>query len=141
MNSTMQIIELNKAKFWTNSSGILFCEFKNTDAFSTVQVDTIKAYEAAISKLSKGKSMPFLIDVRDCIGNYTTEAAKLFANNSVFKKVRISEAFVINSIHTNLLINSYKRIYEPHTPFEIFSNFDEALGYSINTKNIFDECN
>ncbi|MBP0905678.1 hypothetical protein ACFSKN_16440 [Mariniflexile gromovii] len=139
MDFPKKVIKLNKALFWTNSLGILFCEFKNKDTNLTLSVDTVETYEKAIFSLSQGKPMPFLIDIRDCHGTFSTEAAKFFANSSVFKKVRVSEAFVINSINTKLLINSYKRIYEPHTPCAIFKNFDEALTYSINTKMMLDE--
>ena len=100
MDSTKKVIKLNKALFWTNSLGILFCEFKNKDTYLTLEVDTVEKYEQAIFTLSQGKAMPFLIDIRDCIGNFSTEAAKLFANSSIFKSVRVSEAFVINSIKT-----------------------------------------
>lgn len=134
-----KIIILNKAKFWTDSRGILFCEFENSETYRTLEVDTVEKYEKAISTLSQGKPMPFLIDIRDNQGNFSTEAAKLFANSPVFKKIRISEAFVINSINTKLLINSYKRIYEPITPFEIFKDFEEALVYSTNSKKTFED--
>lgn len=141
MNSRNNEIELNKTKIWTNAKGILFCEFKNTESFLTLGADLVEKYEKAISTVSQGKSMPIVIDIRDTQGNFSAEAAKLFANSSVFKKVRISEAYVINSINTKLLINTYKRIFEPNTPFEIFKDFDEALAYSVNTKEIFDASN
>ena len=34
-----------------------------------------------------------------------------------------------------LLINSYKRIFEPVTPFQIFDNLEDGLEYCIKTKN------
>ncbi|WP_308993203.1 hypothetical protein QLS71_008240 [Mariniflexile litorale] len=138
MNTINKVIKLNKAKFWTNSLGIIFCEFNNTETFLTLEVDTVERYEKAISTLSQGKPMPFLIDIRNNQGNFSTQAAKLFANSLVFEKIRVSEAFVINSINTKLLINTYKRIYEPNTPFKIFHDFDEALTYLINVKKTFD---
>ncbi|WP_100611019.1 DUF7793 family protein [Confluentibacter lentus] len=138
MITDKRIIIINKTRFWTDSRGILFCEFQNKGTYLTLEVDAIEKYEKAISELSQGNPMPFLIDVRDVQSNFSIETAKLFANNVVFKKIRISEAYVINSINTKLLINTYKRIYEPTTPFKIFKDYDEALEYLIKVKKTLD---
>ncbi|WP_418604667.1 hypothetical protein [Hwangdonia sp.] len=138
MGCTKKSIKVSRAKFWTNSHGVLFCAFNNTRHYLTLGVDVAEKYKQAISTLAEDKPMPFLIDLRDNQGDFSAEAAKLLASSPALNKVRISEAFVINSIKTKLLISTYKRIFEPHTPFKIFNDFDEALAYSINSKKIFD---
>ncbi|XMO85050.1 hypothetical protein AAFN75_09650 [Algibacter sp. AS12] len=141
MNPIKKEIKLNKARFWTDSQGILFCEFSNTETYLTLEQNTLEEYEVAVLELLEGRSAPFIIDVRDNQGNLSTSAAKFFASSLVFKKARIYEAFIVNSLNTKLLINSYKRIYEPNTPYKIFKDFDEALAHSINVKQIFDASN
>ena len=141
MEATKNTITINKTKFWTNSQDVLICKINSTSSFLTLKAEAIEKYEKAICKLTQGKSVPFLIDFRDNHGNFSAKAAKLLANSTVFKNAKISEAFVINSINSKLLINSYKRIFEPNTPYKIFKDFDEALEYSINNKKIFDASN
>ncbi|MEP3838137.1 MAG: hypothetical protein ABJM36_10835 [Algibacter sp.] len=141
MEAIKKSITIKNAKFWTNALGVIFCELSNTENYKILEVDLVKKYEQAIFTLSEGRSMPFVIDIRDNQGNISIDAAKLLANSSILKKIRISEAFIINSINAKLLINSYKRIYEPNTPFKIFKDFDEALAYSVNTKKLHDASN
>ncbi|SFC84822.1 hypothetical protein [Algibacter pectinivorans] len=141
MNPVKKEVKLNKAKFWIGTQGILFCEFYNIETYLTLEQDTLKKYEVAVLELLQGRSAPFIIDVRDNQGNLSTSAAKFFANSLIFKKARIYEAFVVNSLKTKLLINSYKRIYEPRIPYKIFNDFDEALAHSINAKQIYDASN
>ena len=124
---------MERTKFWIDN-GILFCEICNPDETLSLEVATVEAYIKGISSLCKGIKMPFLIDFRDSRGDYMNSAAKLLASSSELKKLRLSEAFVVNSLNMKLLVSSYKRIYEPTTPFEIFKVFDEALAYSIKAK-------
>lgn len=125
-----------KAKFWTDS-GILFCEFYNKDVNHKLSVETVKKYIETIKEISKGKSMPFLIDVRNSLGTFSIAAAELFANSTDLKRIRLSEAFIVNSINVKLLISSYKRIYEPITPFQFFNNKQKAIQYCIESKRSF----
>tara|TARA_R110002050_G_scaffold94765_2_gene197258 strand:+ start:127213 stop:127635 length:423 start_codon:yes stop_codon:yes gene_type:complete len=134
MTNKNDIIQLERAKFWTDR-GVLFCEISNPDETSNLKEETVDSYICAISKLCNGKKMPFLIDLRNTHGTFLSASAKKLANSSEFSKLSLSEAFVVNSLKIKLLISSYKRIYEPITPFKIFNDYDEALAYSIDVKN------
>ncbi|RIA08499.1 hypothetical protein OE09_0312 [Flavobacteriaceae bacterium MAR_2010_72] len=136
-----QQISINKAKFWTDERGILFCEFDNQDVYHKLDIDSVKIYEEAIISLTQGKSMPFLIDARNTRGSFTSKSAKLFAKSKIFKQARICEAFVVNSIKTELLINSFKRIYDPNTPFLVFNDIERALDYCLEAIQRYDEDN
>lgn len=131
------VIIYENAMFWTDSSGILYCKFNNKDSKSTLDYKTAKRYIDAIINLCNGKAMPFLIDVRDAKGTFSIAAAKLIAKNIELVKLRISEAFVINSIGITLLITSYKRIFNPITPYAVFRELDTAKAYSIDAKDKF----
>ena len=135
-----QII-LNKAKFWTDEREILFCRYSNKDNHHELDVDTVERYEDAIMTLTKGKRMPFLIDMRNTKGSFNKNATKLFANSKIFKMIRMYEAFVVNSLSVNLAINSYKRIYEPNTPFIILTDFERAIDFCIKSKERIDASN
>lgn len=129
-----QII-LNNAKFWTDERDILFCEYSNRDSQLQLDVDIVESFENAIMTLTKGKPMAFLIDVRNAKFSFGKTVAKRLANSEVFKTVKIYEAFVVNSISNNLSINSYKRKYEPKTPFIILTDMQRAIDFCEIAKN------
>lgn len=131
------IIIYENAMFWTDGSGILYCKFNNLNSKSTLDYKTAKQYINAIVDLCNGEAMPFLIDVRDARGTFSIAAAKLIAKSLELVKLRISEAFVINNIGETLLITTYKRIYNPITPFAVFRELDLAKEYSLGAKNVF----
>lgn len=130
------IFEFEHAKFWT-SAGILYCEFKNTDANYVLTAQEAGLFIEAINSLSQGQPMPFLVIVGNSLGSFTTEAALLIANSPILKKIRICEAFLASTINGKLLINSYKRIYEPITPFHFFNNIKDAMLFCVESKNDF----
>ena len=57
--------------------------------------------------------------------------------NATWSDGALSEAFVFNSMEIKLVIASYKRIYEPITPFGLFNNLESAREYCVETKNNF----
>lgn len=132
-----EAIIYENASFWTDSSGILYCKFSNKDSNSKLDFKSASLYIRAITKLCNGKAMPFLIDVRDTQGTFSISAAKLIAKNLELVKLRISEAFITNTIGITLLISTYKRLYNPRTPFGVFNEMDKAKEYSLETKNLF----
>tara|TARA_B100001059_G_C17803667_1_gene567764 strand:+ start:227 stop:640 length:414 start_codon:yes stop_codon:yes gene_type:complete len=131
-----ELIRINHAEFWTEN-GILYCNFNNSNPNYTLDSDRVKLYIDAIVKLCKGKPMPFVYDITNSKGTYSTSAAHLFANSPSLVKLRISEAFVLNTIGIKLLIHSYKRLYDTKTPYKIFNNMNDALSYCVESKNKF----
>lgn len=119
--------------FWTDGSGILYCKFNNRNSDSKLDYKNATRYINAITKLCEGTAMSFLIDLRDTRGTFSIAAANLIAKNPELVKLRISEAFVINSIGINLLIATYKRLYNPITQFRVFRDLEEAKKYSLET--------
>ncbi len=128
------VFEYEKAKFWTKE-GVLFCEFNNRDIHHRLTSGQVERYIEIIKELTNGQIMPFLIDIRNSFGNFTIKAAELFANSPYLKSIRLSEAYVINSINSKLSISSYKRLFEPKTPFQFFDNLDSALEYCLQSKD------
>lgn len=121
-----RIIKFPNAKFWTDDSGILYCKFCNKKPSHKLDYHTVKVYIDAVILLCKGKAMPFLIDLRGSKGTFSISAAKLIATNPELAKLRISESFVTDTIGIRLLITSYKRLYDPVTPFGVFNNKEDA---------------
>ncbi|MBZ0326114.1 MAG: hypothetical protein K8F54_00785 [Altibacter sp.] len=133
-------ILFEKAKFKMDK-GILFCEFFNTDMCQRLHEEIVHLYIQAMTALCNGNPTPFLIDVRKTTGTYTIHAAKLFANSPELKRVRISEAYVLDTNAMKLLISSYKRIYEPLTPFVIVNNLEQAITFCLESKKEHDTVN
>ena len=121
-----KVIKFKNAMFWTDDSDILYCEFSNSKPNSKLESKNVERYIDAIISLCNGKAMPFLIDLRGSRGTFSISAAKLLAQSKELSKVRISESFVINTIGIRLLIASYKRLYDPITPFSVFNNTEDA---------------
>ncbi|QRM88228.1 hypothetical protein FG167_02975 [Lacinutrix sp. WUR7] len=130
------IIKIGNSKFWTDS-GILYCQFRNNSTNYKFGTESVALFIHAIDKLCKGKPMPFLIDTRDSQGTFTRESANLLANSPTLVKLRMSEAYVFNTIGIKLVVASYKRIYEPSTPFSVFNNLESAKAYCVETINNF----
>jgi hypothetical protein len=134
------IIAIGYSKFWT-SDDILYIQFCNNQSNSKLVSEKVELYIEVITKLCQGKAMPFLIDARDSRGTFSSSAASLIARSPALVNLRISEAFILNSIGIKLLIESYKRIYEPKTPYAIFSELAAAKEYCVASKNKFYHAN
>ncbi|WP_055442581.1 hypothetical protein [Lacinutrix himadriensis] len=130
------VIKIGDSKFWTDS-GILYCQFRNNDAKNKFETESVALFIRAIDKLCKGMPMPFLIDSRDSQWTFTRESANLLANSPTLVKLRMSEAYVFNTIGIKLVVASYKRIYEPSTPFSVFNNLESARAYCVEAINNF----
>ena len=124
-------ITFKKAKFWIDSKGVLNCKHFNSDVNWKLNSKEIEKYILAILTLAGNKPRSIIVDFRDVRGTYTILAARLFARDPSVNKIIISEAFIVNSIAIRLLINAYKRIYEPFIPFKLFNNIKNAQEYSI----------
>ncbi|MBT8384825.1 MAG: hypothetical protein KJO83_03835, partial [Bacteroidia bacterium] len=119
-------ISFKKSKFWIDSYGILNCKHFNRDVNWKLSSKEIEKYILAILTLAGDKAKSVIIDFRDVRGTYTILAARLFARDPSVNSIVISEAFIVNSLAIKLLINAYKRIYEPLIPFKIFNNIEDA---------------
>lgn len=131
------IINIGLSKFWVENNEILYCKFNNKNASYRLDIAKVELYIEAIIKLCNGKPMPFIIDIRDSRGTFSTSAANLIAKAPSLVKLRVSEAYILNSIGIKLLIASYKRLYDPITPFSVFSNLESAKEYCITSINNF----
>lgn len=123
------------ATIWTDSSGILFCKFKSLNANNKLDYPKAELCIEAISKLSKGISMPLLIDLRDTKGTFSIAAARFLARSFNNLSLIISEAYVINSLSINILIRSYKRLYDTSIPYAVFNTMEMAERYCLEFKN------
>ncbi|MEM5565094.1 hypothetical protein WNY78_08255 [Psychroserpens sp. AS72] len=137
MNNIEDYIKIGTTTFWLDSNGILNCRFGNKNPNYKLDMFLSHLYIKAIAKLCNGKPKPFLIDLRGARGTFSKEAVKLFAQSAILKVLRISEAYIYDSITMKLLIMSYKRIYDQITPYQIFKEYQVALNYSKITKNEF----
>lgn len=132
---TMPILDQSeKVIFWIEND-ILFCQFNQSDCFLTE--DSAEAYLLKIEKLTAGKPMPLLIDIRNFIGNFSPIAAKFFADSLIIKKFVIAQAFVINTLHSKLLIGSYKRLFAQDAHVQVFADTETALAFCEESKRNF----
>ena len=131
--SITQSYDFDKVRFWTESN-ILFCQFLDTDRNHKLTDGDMERFLKAIGDLTKGKCMPLVVDMRNVVCNFTVGAFKLLAINEIFRQYISLEAFVADSIKGKLLVLTYKRIYEPKKPFEIFDDMEMAIQYCMEEK-------
>jgi len=124
-----------KVIFWIEND-ILFCKFNRIDCYLSEAV--ARLYLSKIENLVKDKPMPFIIDLRNFVGNFSPKAAKLIANSQVIKNNITKQAFVANSLHSKLLVGSYVRIYVTTVNVKIFNDVEKALAYCLESKTEFD---
>lgn len=127
--------EFDTVRLWSER-GILFCKFLGGNINHQLIEKDVYQYLEIIDKLAKGECMPLLIDLRDVVGSFSIDAAKILINNTSYQKNILCEAFVTNKINNKLLALSYKRIYEPDKQYSIFNTFKEALEYCEAKKKV-----
>ncbi|WP_339712851.1 hypothetical protein [uncultured Kriegella sp.] len=130
----IEMIIYEHATFSLQSNGILFCKISNLNAYNKLDYKVAQRYLEAIFKLSKGEPLPIIVDLRDAKGTFSIEAARLLSKSFNSGTLIISEAYVVNSLPINLLVNSYKRLFYSKIPFAIFKNVSKAEEYSLTTK-------
>jgi hypothetical protein len=128
------VIKFEHIELWTDDTGILYCTFLNNNTNYNFDLSRAQLYKKAIITLCAGKAMPFLYDLRNTRGTFTISAANFLAKNLQLVNLRISEAFVTNTLGMQLLIATYKRLYDPITPFAIFKDLQLAKDFCIETK-------
>jgi len=122
-------IQFKNLVFWTDASELLYCEFRNNNPSHQLKRKDVKLYIDAISTLCNGRAMPFLADLRGVHGAFSVAAAKLLAKSPDLARLIILEAYVTNTLDIRLLVASYKRLYDPITPFGIFDTVEDAKDF------------
>lgn len=130
-----RVIKIGDAKIWTENNEILHLKLANDGKTNNkLNTNLVETYIKVITKLCNGKPMPFVFDLRDSKGTFTVPAVMLLAKSPALTKLRISEAFIFNSLGVKLLVISYKRIYDPITPFKLFTDMSAAKAYCTTIK-------
>ena len=132
-----KVIEFNNAIFWTDDTGILYCEFSSSSPNLKLEKQNIELYINAIKTLCNGKPMPFLIDLKDIRGTFSVAAANLVTNNPEIVKLRITESYLVNTVRMKLWLACYKRLYDRITPFATFSDITSAKNYCLAARSRF----
>ncbi len=122
------------ATFKIQSNEILVCKISNLNAYNKLDYKVAQRYLEAIVKLSKGKPLPIIVDLRDTKGTFSIAAARLLSKSFNSGAFIVSEAYVVNSLSINLLVHSYKRLFYSKIPFAIFKNVPKAEEYCLSTK-------
>ncbi len=137
MHNKENYIKIGDTTFWLDLNGVLNCKFGNKNPNYRLDKFISRLYIRAIEKLCKGKPTAFLIDLRGARGTFTQEAMKIFAKSVLLKMLKISEAFIYDSVRMKILILSYKRIFDDFIPYQLFNDYQLGQDYCRLTKNDF----
>jgi hypothetical protein len=109
--------------------GLVLVEFSEKGVFD---IEDCFEYELGLVKISEHKSRPILIDLRKVKNGYMTNTARNYiARSEILKSVRKSNAFVVNSVTTKIMVKVYVIINNPGCPAKIFNNFQKAKQWSL----------
>ena len=87
-----------------------------------------------IKKLTNGKPTLKLVDAR---ANWTIDAkAQTFIRSNEVKDLTIARAVVKNSIFDAILTNFFTKLNRPRVPTKIFTNYEEAYKWLLETKKV-----
>ena len=130
--STNVLHPSKEGKFWIEND-ILFCKLDDVNCFLTE--DRVHTYLSEIEEKTAGIPMPLVVDIRKFIGNFSPDAAKLFADSAISKNCVLTQAFIADTLHARLLVGSYLRIYGGNANIRIFKKMESALAYCTEIKN------
>ncbi len=119
------------ATFWTENNEILFGKINSCSSYKKLDYKMAEVYIASIKKLTNGDPMPFVLDLRGVKGSFSIDAAQFISKSLKGLSLITFEAYVVNSLSINLLILSYKRIYDTITPYAMFEDIYEAKEYCL----------
>lgn len=119
-------IEYRDVVFWKGSNGMLFGKVRNPNIQRRLTVETAKRCIDSIMQLSSGAPMALCMDLRDTKGTFSIEAAHFLADAFDQMPQIVYEAYVVNSLSINLLVQSFKRIYSTKAPYGIFQEMSGA---------------
>jgi len=88
-----------------------------------------EALEIIEGILSICKQKPHLIltDARMAEGRVEPIAREIISKHVEYSKIRIAEAFLINSLANRLIVNFYIKFNRPPNPTKVFNNLESAL--------------
>lgn len=119
------------ATFWTENNEILFCKINSCNMYKKLDYKMAQVYVASIRKLTNGVPMPFVLDLCDVKGSFSIDAAQFISKSLKSLSLITFEAYVVNSLSVNLLIRSYKRLFDAKTPYAMFEDISKAREYCL----------
>ncbi len=122
----LKLIQLDSGTIEEMEEGYVRIVFSD---YPQITLEEVKKREQAILDICKGRSMPFLIDTRSKLIEYSAEARDYMANHSKLTDVRNAEVFIINNIGLNILVNDYVKKNPVKCPVKIFKKEEDALSW------------
>ena len=122
---------LGHSSFWVDKDGILNCKIYNCNTDNRLDFKTAQLFLNAIEGLTLGKPMPFLLDFRGVKGTFSNAAGQALSEGLKNSQLIPCEAYVVNSLSIKLLVRTYKRLYHPNIPYNIFNDLNAAKSYCL----------
>jgi len=90
------------------------------------KVEALEIIEGILS-ICKQKPHLILTDARMAEGRVEPIAREIISKHVEYSKIRIAEAFLINSLANLLIANFYIKFNRPPNPTKVFNNLESAL--------------
>jgi hypothetical protein len=112
--------------FFERRQNYLYIRYKE---FSRIDLEVAEMHAKIILDLCNGKRYPFVLDGLDLQVDFSHEARVFISEYEPVVKIRSAQAIVVNNTHNKLIANYFHKFHKPKNPIEIFSKFEDAVGW------------
>lgn len=110
-----------------------FCRIRlDSSEHDFLGVDEAKELCDSICEVCDGTPHKLLTDSRDVNGHVGLDAREVIRNHPGMIKIRLAEAFVVNSLATSLIANFYVNFNRPENPTRVFNSMENAQNWLKN---------
>ena len=94
--------------------------------FSIIDLEEAKQHAKNVIKLCDGTRMPFILDGLNTEARFTKEARDFFTTYEPLLKVRMAQAYLINTLPNKLLFKFFIKFHKPIGPVKVFTHLTDA---------------
>lgn len=123
----MAKIELKTATIELDESGFLWTRFKND---IELELENAREHKDAILQLCEGKARPFINDGTKVFGSISPEAKEFLAKDKEIQALRLSQAFIVDTLATRMIARVFVRFNKPANPTHITGSREDAINWS-----------
>ncbi len=122
-------VDASTAHFTKLEHNIIWIRYKViADEFD---IQEARNHTEIIEALNNLKSAHLVLDYRFADLSYSNEARNYFAQDERHAKIRLSQAFVLQSLAHKIVANFYLKFHRPSCPARIFNDPEDAVKWIL----------
>ena len=113
----------SNSSYFERRKNYIYLKYKS---FSIIDLEEAKQHAKNVIDLCDGNSMPFILDGLNTEARFTHEARVFFTTYEPLLKVRMAQAYMINTLPNRLLFKFYMKFHKPKGPVKVFTQLNKA---------------